>query len=189
MNTPAETHRSTPRLRAVPVTARQRLGSWLLILAGIGLTIALATAHPSGWVPECPTHRFLGVYCPGCGSMRASHLLLQGQLADAFAHNPMLIVLGVPLAVLFWGEQIMIALAGRRIAFIPRSAWMAWAALFVLLLFALLRNLPGELGDRLSPPVQHEHAQIRSISTPPGIERRNDLPYPVLSTRGSRITT
>ncbi len=155
--TPAHDDRPAPRLLAVGATRRQRLGSGLLLIAGLALTIALAAAHPSGWVPECPTHRFLGVYCPGCGSMRASHLLLQGQLADAFAHNPMLIVLGVPLAVLFWGEQLMIALAGKRIAFIPRSAWMAWAALIALLLFALLRNLPGELGDRLSPPEHHEH--------------------------------
>lgn len=150
--------------------------SYLLLLAGAVVTVALAMEHPSAWVPPCPTHRFLGFDCPGCGSMRATHLLLRGDLPGALAHNPLLVLMGVPLAALFWAEQVLLAFRGRRIAFIPRSAVLAWVALGTLLLFTLLRNLPNDLGAALRPPEPSVGTQSRSISTPPGIALRNERP-------------
>jgi hypothetical protein len=50
-----------------------------------------------GFYPPCLFRTFLGVQCPGCGSLRAAHQILHGNLAAAWALNkPFLIAL--PLA-------------------------------------------------------------------------------------------
>lgn len=58
----------------------------------------------SGFYPPCPTKYLLGIECPGCGSLRASHALLHGRIAEAWHLNPMLL-LTIPfiLLLLFTG--------------------------------------------------------------------------------------
>src|SRR5690554_8210264 len=49
---------------------------------------------------------FTGFYCPGCGSQRAIHLLLHGDIIGAFRFNP-LMVLTIPIMV--YGVGITVA--------------------------------------------------------------------------------
>ena len=72
----------------------------LLILGTAAIAAAVlfffdpATA---GFYPPCLFRAFLGMQCPGCGSLRAVHQVLHGNLAAAWALNkPLLIAL--PLA-------------------------------------------------------------------------------------------
>jgi hypothetical protein len=106
--------------------------------------------------PSCPWRTMTGIYCPGCGSLRATHRLLHGQLADAFRLNP-LMVLSLPLlgyAVLStrwprlrppWLER-----------FTARPAW-PWILLAILLTYWVVRNLPFEpfvwLAPQQMPPL------------------------------------
>lgn len=53
----------------------------------------------SGFYPPCPTKYLLGIECPGCGSLRASHALLHGRIAKAWHLNPMLL-LAIPFILL-----------------------------------------------------------------------------------------
>jgi hypothetical protein len=80
--------------------------------------------------PPCPLHFLTGLYCPGCGSLRATHLLLHGNVAQAFAMNPLLLV-AFPAAVLL---KLKSSWAYRP--------WVAWLSFSTLLLFGVLRNLP-----------------------------------------------
>ena len=72
----------------------------LLILGTAALAAAVlfffdpATA---GFYPPCLFKTFLGVQCPGCGSLRAAHQFLHGNFAAAWALNPTLTIVG-PLA-------------------------------------------------------------------------------------------
>jgi hypothetical protein len=69
----------------------------LLILGTAALAAAVlfffdpATA---GFYPPCLFKTFLGVQCPGCGSLRAVHQLLHGNFAAAWALNPALMIAG-----------------------------------------------------------------------------------------------
>lgn len=116
------------------------------------VTLALASKYPGGWVPECPTHQYLGFYCPGCGSLRSTHHLLNLHFADAWAHNKALVVIGVPLALWFWLEQVLIVVIGVRLPRIFRSSRVAWTLLVLLLIYTAARNLPGDMFDMLRPP-------------------------------------
>src|ERR1051325_4831726 len=57
--------------------------------------ILLRTFDPasSGLFPPCPVYYFTGLYCPGCGSLRAVHQLLHGHLQAAWAMNPLSVTL------------------------------------------------------------------------------------------------
>ncbi|MGH9578069.1 MAG: DUF2752 domain-containing protein, partial [Terriglobales bacterium] len=46
----------------------------------------------AGFYPICPFLSLTGWYCPGCGSLRALHQLLHGNLGAAFDLNPLLVV-------------------------------------------------------------------------------------------------
>jgi hypothetical protein len=51
----------------------------------------------AGFYPPCLFKTVLGRQCPGCGSLRAAHQLLHGNIREAWALNPTLLIVG-PLA-------------------------------------------------------------------------------------------
>jgi len=80
--------------------------------------------------PPCPFHHLTGLHCPGCGSLRATHQLLHGHLAAAFALNPLWVVL-IPILV-------VISIPRFR----PKGPLVPWLFFAVIVLFGILRNLP-----------------------------------------------
>jgi hypothetical protein len=80
--------------------------------------------------PPCPLHSLTGLYCPGCGSLRATHLLLHGNFTGAFDMNP-LMVLSLPILGLL--------VLRPRLAYLR---WMPWAAFTVLIAYGIARNIP-----------------------------------------------
>jgi hypothetical protein len=109
----------------------------------LGATALLAAVDPNqpGHYPTCPFLFLTGLYCPGCGSLRAIHALTQLDVVTALERNP-LTVLAVPLLVLAWVRWTRRRLTGRP----PRTmlpAWTIWTLLAGICSFWLLRNLPG----------------------------------------------
>jgi len=97
---------------------------------------AAAAALALGVVPPCPLHATTGLWCPLCGSTRATRALLHGHLAQALRWNPVILV---TLGVLAWGLAAW-AYPALRVRVPVRLAW--WAA-GLLVAFAVARNLPG----------------------------------------------
>lgn len=112
--------------------------------AGLVAATTLAAVDPNepGHYPTCPFLASTGLFCPGCGALRAVHALLTGDAVDALARNP-LAVLAVPYLLLAWGSWGVRSLGLP----VPRSTslrpWVIWALLAVVLVFGVLRNLPG----------------------------------------------
>ena len=50
--------------------------------------------------PKCPFRLLTGLQCPGCGSQRALHALLHGDIAGAWRFNAMLVAFIPVLAVM-----------------------------------------------------------------------------------------
>ncbi len=73
----------------------------------------------AGFFPPCVFRALTGLLCPGCGTTRALHQLLHGEIAAAFALNPMLFA-AAPFAAL--------AGASRRFATHPVTGWAAVVA-------------------------------------------------------------
>lgn len=83
---------------------RQWLKAAACVLAVLVLLAVYHLGDPAhcAWFPKCPFFVVTGLKCPGCGSQRAIHSLLNGDIAGAWDYNallvgsiPVLIVLGV----------------------------------------------------------------------------------------------
>lgn len=98
-------------------------------LAGAGMLYAL-DPETSRLFPPCPSRWLTGWHCPGCGTLRALHQLLNGNLVAALSFNP-LAVLSMPL--LAWMSV--------------RPPWVMhrhapWVVLGVVTAYGVLRNIP-----------------------------------------------
>ena len=91
--------------------------------------------------PSCPFHTFTGLYCPGCGSQRAFHALLNGDITLALGYN-MLFVLFLPFMLYSAGVTVNNIFRKQKIRQqIFRSQSFTFATLAVVLLFWILRNI------------------------------------------------
>ena len=127
-----------------------KLLSGVVVVAGC-LTL-LAVRHPTdyGVIPSCPFYSGTGFYCPGCGSLRATHYLVTGHPLTGLRYNP-LVLLVLPLLVFSTIRWFCQAFMTRDIPF-PRQTGVYWAVLIVFLVFFIARNIPLELFDVLRPP-------------------------------------
>ncbi|WP_176133043.1 DUF2752 domain-containing protein [Hymenobacter sp. CRA2] len=133
---------------------RRRLG-WRaagLVLAASALLFVYFRFDPSRYFfPKCPLYWLAGLHCPGCGTQRALHALLNGRWAEAAGHN--LLAAAYTPVVLFGGlERLRAEVTGqpRRASFLYRP-WFGWLTAALVIVFAVLRNLPGPLGHWLAP--------------------------------------
>lgn len=101
-------------------------------------------------VPPCPFHVLTGLYCPGCGSMRALHQALQGHLGAALGFN-LLAVLLFPVLVCHLALRILGAVCRRDLAGPLDSRYSGRIALIAVLAFWVMRNIPDYPLSALAP--------------------------------------
>lgn len=94
----------------------------------------------TGFYPRCFFHEITGWYCPGCGTTRALHQLLHGNVGAAFRFNALAISL-LPLVGY---------LAARSDRGGVRPSWI-WLLVGVLIAFGVLRNIPAYPFTLLAP--------------------------------------
>ncbi len=104
----------------------------------------------SGIFPPCPFHRLTGLYCPGCGSLRAVHQLLHGNLSMAFRLNPLLILSLILFA--FWLIYCgVLVLKKRPLPTVAVPSYGIWLILLIIVLFWVLRNIRHHPFAMLAP--------------------------------------
>ena len=81
------------------------LGLALAVLPLLWLYYQYNPAEHSGF-PPCPFYAATGLRCPGCGSQRALHALLHGNLSAVWAANPLFL---------------------PAISYVALGAWSYWA--------------------------------------------------------------
>ena len=122
----------------------------LATVAGAVVVLRLFDPATSGVFPPCPLLALTGWYCPGCGSLRAFHQLLHGNLRNALAMNP-LAVLNLPFLVYGMASYAAFVVRGRYLPriFLP-AAWIRALGAAVLV-FGVARNLPMHRFPLLAP--------------------------------------
>jgi Protein of unknown function (DUF2752) len=123
-----------------------------MVLLGAAGVVLLRFFDPatSGIFPPCPLHYLTGLYCPGCGSLRAIHQLLHGNLAEAWALNPLTMIL-LPFVVYGLASEALLQLRGCGLPriFLPATAIRVLCV--VIVLFGIARNLPLHPFSLLAP--------------------------------------
>jgi hypothetical protein len=126
--------------KSIPARAT---GRWVLVgvilLAGVLLPLYLIDPTSSAVFPPCPLHRATGLYCPGCGSTRAVHCLLHGDLSGALSKNPLLVI-AIPFVVLLYVRP-----AWARAKVVP------WTVLALVVAYGVMRNVDAFPFTLLAP--------------------------------------
>lgn len=102
----------------------------------------LRDPHVTGSWGSCPVLAVTGIYCPGCGGLRAVNDLAHLRLGDALSSNGW-VVLFIAAVGLSWAAWTWGRLRARPVRW---DRWIttpvAWSALASLLAFSVLRNTP-----------------------------------------------
>jgi hypothetical protein len=130
----------------------RRIAAVLIGAAVVVIAAALFAYDPAegNALPGCVFHGLTGLYCPGCGSCRALHQLLNGHLGAALGMNPLMV-----LALPFLGVYFLL----YAVAAIRRKPWLGvsmkaiWirAILCLVIAHGVLRNIPFEPFSWLAP--------------------------------------
>lgn len=112
----------------------------LAAAAGVVAYVGLVDPSRGGAYPVCPSRVILGLDCPGCGGLRGTHDLLNGDVVGALDHNLLLPVLLAAFGVAFalWLRPLV----GRAPRPLRLHRWWVVAGVVVALGFTVLRNLP-----------------------------------------------
>ena len=143
MTRPAGLPSAAPPGRRVTFAVRGALVLMaVLFTAGVVYVLATTPPTPDSFYPKCTLYQATGIHCPGCGAGRAAHAALNGRLAQAFAYNPVAVVL-LPVVGVVILLQLGRWLTGRKPprAFVLDGRWIMLLAV-VLILFMVLRNVP-----------------------------------------------
>lgn len=100
--------------------------------------------------PKCPFYSFTGIYCAGCGSQRAIHHIINGQIITGIRHNYLLIVV---FGVLFYKARLYILnkMSNKTYADIFHKPIATKLILVLVLLFWAFRNIKISPFTELAP--------------------------------------
>lgn len=108
----------------------------------VGSVLFLFNPAETGVFPRCPFLMLTGYECPGCGSQRAIHALLHGDIIRAWDYNP-LMVIAVPYIILgfiaelsFRRSRLMRTVRDRLY-----SGRAVWTVLTVIIIYWIGRNV------------------------------------------------
>lgn len=119
---------------------------WILF---IGFGILVYTALSPALVPFFPRCFFYGLTgyrCPGCGSQRALHSLLHGDVGTAFSYNAFLLIVLVLMVV--WtvlrgiGPRLGFSFSTQNLRSSDKI-WLCLGTVALTVLWTVLRNVYG----------------------------------------------
>lgn len=117
----------------------------IYIIGGLAVISAIATVYflfdPAGsvWFPRCPFLVLTGFRCPGCGSQRALHALLHGEVAEAWRLNALLL-LELPLMALLTAAWVM-RRRFPRLRLLLNSQALILTLLTTIIVWTIARNI------------------------------------------------
>ncbi len=114
----------------------------VLVLAALlvfGVVYFALDPSTSGLFPRCTFLSLTGYKCPGCGTQRAIHALLHGDVAGAFRYNALLLVAIPWIALCLYAESRR--LRNPRLYALLNAPLLIWLFLAMVLLWWLLRNI------------------------------------------------
>jgi len=111
------------------------------VALGIGGLVVLRVGDPTSpnWLLRCPSLALLGLFCPGCGSQRAIHSLLHGEIGAALAYNPLLVLILALTPLVVWRPRVL------------QNVTVGRSLVVGMVLFAVARNIPFPPFSILAP--------------------------------------
>ncbi|MGC3953507.1 MAG: DUF2752 domain-containing protein [Propionicimonas sp.] len=115
-------------------------GPWVTVGLIAWAATSIGSMPRAEILPECVIHQLTGIYCPGCGGLRAVFDLTRGELLSALRNNALLVLIPVWLALGFLASSHRLLgrpfLAGHH-RLLTR---LAIASIAVVTVFTIVRN-------------------------------------------------
>jgi hypothetical protein len=126
------------------------LGGLAVVLA-IGFTLFRFDPTQYHYYPRCLLYTTTGIYCPGCGCLRAVHQLSHGHVLVALHYNP-LFILSLPIIAWLATHYVPRCITGEPVPPLGISPIWGKVAIAFVILFSILRNIPVAPFNWLAPP-------------------------------------
>lgn len=104
-------------------------------------------------VAVCLTHTLFNVYCPGCGISHCLYNVLHLDFYQAFRYNPFVFILAPFLGVYTISSMISWTITGENKINRYLSSKLLIVIIILLILYAVLRNIPIYPFNLLAPTV------------------------------------
>ena len=132
--------------RGVSWLQSPQLWRWRFVALGLAALPCLALLYfrnpeEGGFYPPCFFYALTGLHCPGCGTLRGLHQLLNGNLLAAFGYNPYT-MLALPVLGYAYLAALLLSVSGKRLPTVFLPPALIWGLLAAVLVFWVLRNVP-----------------------------------------------
>lgn len=111
----------------------------IVVLMAFGFIYYALDPSVSTAFPRCTFLSLTGYKCPGCGSQRAIHALLHGDIGAAFKFNALLFIAVPWIALCLFAESQRVR--NPRLYARLNAPLLIWLFLALVLLWWLLRNI------------------------------------------------
>lgn len=126
-----------------------KIGIVIVLLGALSLYFFINPSEHD-FFPKCPFYSFTGIYCAGCGSQRAIHQIINGNIFTGVRHNYLLVLV---FGVLSYKAIIYLLNKINKKTFsdIFHKPIATKIILVLVLLFWLLRNIRAFPFTELAP--------------------------------------
>jgi hypothetical protein len=123
-----------------------------ILILGIGIAFLYLFINPKdvSFFPKCPLYLTTGIYCPGCGSQRAIHHLLNFNFLGVIQQN-MLFVFGLIFLSYHFTINILNSVFNKNYYNYLNHTKTPLIILAIVLLFWIIRNIPMYPFNLLAP--------------------------------------
>ena len=87
---------------------------------------------------SCPIHKYLNIYCPGCGGTRMLNSFVKGNFYQSFRWNPLLFIWFI--VFLIYLIVFIIVYIKKKVLLVP-SRKLFIILIVILLIFMIIRNM------------------------------------------------
>ncbi|UMB61535.1 DUF2752 domain-containing protein [Lutibacter sp. A80] len=122
----------------------------LLLIIVLAFLYFFINPNDVDFLPKCPLYKTTGIYCPGCGSQRATHQLLNFNIVEVFKQNALfvlgLLIIGYHLVIS--GINYFFKKENNNYIYHPKTPIFL---LIIIIIFWILRNIPYYPFNLLAP--------------------------------------
>lgn len=127
----------------------KQLSLFIFVIA-IALVYVFINPSEVDFLPKCPLYFTTGLYCPGCGSQRATHQLLNFNFFGVLQQN-LLYVIGLIIITYHYSIVGMNHFFNKNYYNYTNHPKTPMIVLIIVILFWVFRNIPSYPFNLLAP--------------------------------------